>query len=71
MTQQKKEKSAFSIEQKLAAIEWNLELLKASAVITHTPLRTLKSMVQISVVKPTHNRLREIINSPLPQRKAR
>jgi len=65
---QKKEKPTFPIEKKLAAIEWNIELLKASAEITHTPLRTMKSMVQTSVVAPTHNRLREIADSPLPQK---
>ncbi len=65
----KKEKHIFPIEKKLAAIEWNLELLKASAEVTHTPLRTLKSMVQTSVIAPTHNLLREIIDSPRPQKK--
>ena len=65
---QKKQKYIFPIEKKLAAIEWNLELLKASAEITHTPLRTLKSMVQTSVIVPTHNMLREIVDSPLSQK---
>jgi len=65
----KNEKYAFPIEKKLAAIEWNLELLKASTQITHTPIRTLKSMVKASVVIPTQNLLREIINSPLQRKK--
>jgi len=66
---QKKEKYVFPIKKKLAAIEWNLELLKASAEITHTPLRTLKSMVQASIIAPTHNLLREIVDSPLHEKK--
>ena len=64
----KRQKYVFSIEKKLAAIEWNLKLLKASAEITHTPLRTLKSMVQTSVIFPTHNLLREIVNSQPSQK---
>ena len=60
----RKEKTrVFPIEEKLAAIEWNLNLLKTSADITHTPLRTLKSMIQVSVMVPTQNFLREIANS--------
>jgi len=66
---QKKEKYVFPIEKKLAAVEWNLKLLKASAEITHTPLRTLKSMVQASVIVPTHNLLREIVDSSLHKKK--
>jgi len=66
---QKKEKYVFPIKKKLAAIEWNLELLKASAEITHTPLRTLKSMVQASIIAPTHSLLREIVDSPLHKKK--
>jgi len=66
---QKRQNYVFPIEKKLAAIEWNLKLLKASAEITHTPLRTLKSMVQTSVIIPTHNLLREIVNSPNSQKK--
>jgi hypothetical protein len=65
---QKKEKYVFPIEKKLAALEWNIKLLKASAEITHTPLRTIKSIVQGSVVVPTNNLLREIVDSPLPQK---
>lgn len=64
----KKEKHNFPIEKKLTAIEWNLELLKASVEVTHTPMRTLKSMIKASVVAPTHNLLREIIETPLPQK---
>lgn len=69
MNKKKEKRQIFPIEKKLVTIEWNLQLLKASATVTHTPLRTLKSMVQASVVKPTHSMLREIINPPPPQRK--
>ena len=58
-------KRSFPIEKKLAAIEWNLKLLKTSAEITHTPLQTLKSMIQVSVVSPTQNFLQEIADSHL------
>jgi len=60
---QKKRNCAFPIEEKLAAVEWNLKLLKTSAEITHTPLRTLRSMIQVSVMAPTQNFLQEIVNS--------
>jgi len=60
---QKAKDHVFPIEKKLAAIEWNLKLLKTSAGITHTPLRTLKSMIEVSVVAPTGSFLREIVNS--------
>jgi hypothetical protein len=60
---QKKKNRAFQIEEKLAAVEWNLKLLKTSAEITHTPLRTLRSMIQVSVMAPTQNFLQEIVNS--------
>ncbi len=63
-----KEKSVFPIEKKLAAIEWKLELLKASVMTTHTPLRTIKSMVQADVKLPTQNLLRKIIDSPSSQK---
>ena len=56
-------KRNFPIEKKLAAIEWNLKLLKTSAEITHTPLRTLKSMIQVSIMAPTQSFLQEIANS--------
>jgi len=59
----KEKDHVFPIEKKLAAIEWNLKLLKTSAEITHTPLRTLKSIIEVSVVAPTENFLREIVNS--------
>lgn len=64
----KKENSVFQIEKKLAAIEWKLELLKASVVTTHTPLRTIKSMVQADITLPTQNLLQKIIDAPLPQK---
>jgi hypothetical protein len=60
---QKKKNRVFPIEEKLAAVEWNLKLLKTSAEITHTPLRTLRSMIQVSVMTPTQNLLQEIVNS--------
>ena len=60
---QKKKNRAFPIEEKLAAVEWNLKLLKTSAEITHTPLRTLRSMIQVSVITPTQSLLQEIVNS--------
>jgi hypothetical protein len=65
----KKKKRVFPIEKKLADIEWKLELLKASVVTTHTPLRTIKSMVQADITLPTQNLLQKIIYSPLSQRK--
>ena len=60
---QKKKNRVFPIEEKLAAIEWNLKLLKTSAEITHTPLRTLRSMIQVSVMTPAQNFLQEIVDS--------
>lgn len=61
---QKNEGYVFPIEKKLAAIEWNLKLLNAAATTTHTPLRTLKSMVKANVVLPTKDMLEKIIDSP-------
>jgi len=66
----KKEKSVFPIEKKLATIEWKLELLKASVATTHTPLRTIKSMVQADIKLPTQNLLKKIIDSPLSHKEA-
>jgi len=60
---QKKKNRVFPIEEKLAAVEWNLKLLKTSAEITHTPLRTLRSMIQVSVMTPAQNFLQEIVDS--------
>ena len=65
---QKKKNRVFPIEEKLAAVEWNLKLLKTSAEITHTPLRTLRSMIQVSVMAPTQNFLQEIVNSHFDKR---
>ena len=62
---QKKRKSVFTIEEKLATVEWNLKLLKTSAEITRTPLRTLKSMIRVSVIAPTRSFLQEIVDSHL------
>jgi hypothetical protein len=42
----------FPIEKKLAALEWNLKLLNTSITITHTPIRTIKSLVNVNVVLP-------------------
>ena len=67
---QKKKNRVFPIEEKLAAIEWNLKLLKTSAEITHTPLRTLRSMIQVSVMTPTQNLLQEIVNSHSAKRRS-
>jgi chaperonin cofactor prefoldin len=62
---QKKKARVFPIEEKLEAIKWNLKLLKTSAETTRTPLRTLKSMIQLSVVAPTQSSLQEIVYSHL------
>ena len=65
----KKRNRVFPIEEKLAAVEWNLKLLKTSAEITHTPLRTLKSMIQVSVMAPAQSFLQEIVNSHSAKRR--
>lgn len=65
----KKERSNFPIEKKLAAIEWNLELLKASVVTTHTPLRTLKSMVETEVLPQTRNLVSKIVDPTIRKTK--
>ena len=62
---QKKKARMSPIEEKLEAIKWNLKLLKTSAEITRTPLLTLKSMIQVSVVAPTQSSLQEIVYSHL------
>ena len=62
---QKKKARMFPIEEKLEAIKWNLKLLKTSAEITRTPMRTLKSMIQVSVMAPAQSFLQEIVNSHL------
>ena len=62
---QKKKVRNFPIEEKLEAIKWNLKLLKTSAEITRTPLLTLKSMIQVSIVAPTQSSLQEIVDSHL------
>ncbi|UCG37344.1 MAG: hypothetical protein JSV64_03470 [Candidatus Bathyarchaeota archaeon] len=53
-------KRPLPIEKKLAAVEWKLELLKASIATTHTPIRTLRSMVQASVMLPARNAIQKI-----------
>ena len=65
----KKERSDFPIEKKLATIEWNLELLKASIVTTHTPLRTLKSMVETEVLPSTRNLVSKLIDPTIRKTK--
>ncbi len=60
---QNKRNRLYPIEQKLATIEWNLKLLKTAAEITHTPLRTIKSMLQVSVMAPAQCFVQEIVNS--------
>jgi len=57
---QKNKRYRFPIEKKLAAIERNLKLLNTSVTTTHTPLRTLKSMVKANVVLPTRHTLEKI-----------
>ena len=59
---QKKKARMLPIEEKLEAIIWNLKLLKTSAQITHTPLRTIKSMIQVSVVAPTQSSIQELVD---------
>jgi len=51
-----KKSRMFTIE-KLVALEWNLKLLNTSVTTTHTPLRTLRSMVKANVVLPTRDML--------------
>jgi len=67
---QKKKNRVFPIEEKLAAVEWNLKLLKTSAEITHTPMRTLRSMIQVSVMAPTKSFLQEIVDSHSAKRRS-
>lgn len=50
----------FPIEEKLAAIEYSLKLLNTSITITHTPLRTLKSMIKGNIVQPTIEKLEKL-----------
>ena len=67
---QNKRNRVFPIEEKLATIEWNLKLLKTSAEITHTPLRTIKSMLQVSIMAPAQCFVQEIVNSRSTRRRA-
>jgi len=57
----RKSNYAFPIEEKLAALEWNLKLLNTSVTITHTPIQTLKSMVKGNIVLPTIEKLEKIV----------
>lgn len=47
-----KKNHVFPVEKKLADLEHSLKLLNASVTVTHTPLRTLKSMVKGNMVQP-------------------
>lgn len=67
---QNKRNRGFPIEQKLANVEWNLRLMKTSAEITHTPLRTIKSMLQVSVIAPAQCFVQEIFNSVSTRQRA-
>ncbi|MEM3766327.1 MAG: hypothetical protein QXU46_04795 [Candidatus Bathyarchaeia archaeon] len=58
----KKENYVFPIEEKLAKLEWNLKLLNTSITTTHTPIRTIKSMLKGNVVLPTVQKLEKIAN---------
>jgi len=51
-----------SIEEKLAKLEHTLKLLNTSITITHTPLRTLKSMVKGNIIQPTIEKLEKFTN---------
>jgi hypothetical protein len=56
-----KKSHVFPIEKKLAALEWNLKLLNASITITHTPIRTVKSLVTGNVILPAIEKLEKLI----------
>jgi hypothetical protein len=58
-----KKRCSFPIEKKLAAIEWKLELFKASITTTRTPIKTVKSMIHADIVLPTRNLVHELVNS--------
>lgn len=60
---QRKKRHTFPIEKKLAAIERNLKLLNTAVTTTHTPLRTLKSIIKADVVRPTKDMLQKIVDS--------
>ena len=61
----RKKAHSFPIEEKLAAIEWNLKLLNTSMTTTHTPLCTLKSMIKADVVLPTKDALQNVSSGNL------
>jgi hypothetical protein len=56
-----KKNYVFPIEKKLAALEWNLKLLNTSITITHTPIRTVRSLVNGNVVLPAVEKLEKLI----------
>jgi hypothetical protein len=57
-------KPMFSIE-KLIALEWNLKLLNTSVTTTHTPIRTLRSIIRANVVLPTRDMLARAVFSQI------
>ncbi|MEM1566494.1 MAG: hypothetical protein QW510_05365 [Candidatus Bathyarchaeia archaeon] len=57
-----KKNHTFPIEEKLAALEHALKLLNTSVTVTHTPLRTVKSMVKGNIVYPTIEKLEKLAN---------
>lgn len=59
---ERKTNKVFPIEEKLAALEWNLKLLNTSITVTHTPIQTLKCMVKGNVVLPAIEKLEKIVN---------
>lgn len=56
----KNEKSSMFLIEKLDALEWDMKLLNTSVTITHTPLRTLMSMIKADVVLPSRELLRRV-----------
>jgi len=59
--EKRKSNHKFPIEEKLAALEWNLKLLNTSVTITHTPIQTLKSMVKGNIIQPTIEKIEKIV----------
>ena len=57
-----KKKQVFPIEEKLAKLEHALTLMNTSITVTHTPLRTLKSMVKGNIVQPTIEKLEKFVS---------
>jgi len=57
-----KKNHAFPIEEKLAKLEHTLKLLNTSITVTHTPMRTLKSMVKGNIIQPIIEKLEKFTN---------